>query len=329
MLVGVGMVPKPALVARFRNDLDALSAADQRIGIAVSGGPDSLALLILAAAARPGAVEAASVDHALRPEGKVESEMVAALCRHLGVPHVILTAAWAEKPVTAIQERAREARYGLLAQWISDRGLGALVTAHHADDQVETLVMRLNRGSGVHGLAGMRSTANVPGSAIRLLRPLLGWRRAELEAVCAAAGLSPTADPSNIDERYERVRVRNALDTAEWLDPEAVARTAAHLASADAAIEWAVEQEWDRTVTTGDRRIAYRPSGAPGEIVRRIVARAVTALAHEGAGEPLRGRELDPVIEALVAGRTATLKGVICAGGEKWCFSQAPARNPR
>lgn len=329
MLVGLGMVPEPALVARFRNDLDALSAPNERIGIAVSGGPDSLALLILAAAARPGAIEAASVDHALRHAGKEESEMVAALCQHLGVPHAILTAAWDEPPATAIQERARAARYDLLAQWIVDRGLGALVTAHHADDQAETLVMRLNRGSGVRGLAGMRSTATVPGSAIKLLRPLLGWRRAELEAICTAALLSPTTDPSNVDERYERVRVRKALNEAEWLDPQAVARTAAHLASADEAIEWGVEQEWIRAVTVGDRRIAYRPSGAPDEVVRRIVARAVTTLAREGSGETLRGRELDPVIEALDAGRTATLRGVICAGGDEWRFSQAPARNSR
>lgn len=320
------MVSEPALVARFERDLDALSESGQRVGIAVSGGPDSLALLILAAAARPGAIEAASVDHALRPESGAEPEMVADLCRRLGVPHAILTVAWAEKPVTAIQERARAARYRLLAEWVSDRGLDALATAHHADDQAETLMMRLNRGSGVRGLAGMRPTATVPGSAIPLLRPLLGWRRAELETICAAAGLTPAADPSNDDEQYERVRIRNALGEAEWLDPEAVGRSAGHLASADEAIGWAAEQEWDRAVTAGDGLIAYRPSGAPVEIVRRIVTRAVTALAHEGSGEALRGRDLAPVIAALEAGRTVTLRGVLCAGGKEWRFSKAPAR---
>jgi len=321
------MVPEPTLVARFQSDLDALSAPGQRIGIAVSGGPDSLALLILAAAARPGLVEAASVDHALRPESKAETEMVAGLCRHLGVPHVTLTANWAEKPSTAIQERAREARYGLLADWVAERGLDALVTAHHADDQAETLVMRLNRGAGVRGLAGMRAAATAPGGTIPLLRPLLGWRRAELEAICADAGLTPANDPSNADERYERVRMRTALSDADWLDGEAVARSAAHLAAADEAIEWAVQQEWDRAVTMGKAQFAYAPSGAPAEIVRRIVARAVANLAHEGSGDTLRGRELDPVIESLEAGRTATLRGVRCAGGSEWRFSKAPARN--
>lgn len=320
------MVPEPALVARFGRDLDALSAPSQRVGIAVSGGPDSLALLILAAAARPGAIEAASVDHALRAESRAETEMVANLCRQLGVPHAVLTVAWAEKLVTAIQERARGARYGLLADWVSERGLDALVTAHHADDQAETLVMRLNRGSGVRGLAGMRAKASVPGGAIPLLRPLLGWRRAELKAICVTAGLAPAADPSNADEQYERIRVRKALSEAEWLDPEAVGRSAGHLASADEALEWAAEQEWDRAVTAEDRHIAYRPSGAPAEIVRRTVARAVTALAHEGSGKGLRGRELAPVIAALEAGRTATLRGVLCEGGNEWRFSKAPVR---
>ena len=321
------MVPEPALVARFLSSLDALSAPGQRLGIAVSGGPDSLALLILAAAARPGLIEAASVDHALRPESKAETEMVAGLCRHLGVPHATLTVAWAEKPSTAIQERARAARYGLLADWVSERGLDALATAHHADDQAETLIMRLNRGAGVRGLAGMRPATTVPGSATPLLRPLLGWRRDELEAICAAAGLTPAMDPGNCDERYERVRIRAALRGADWLDGEAVARSAGHLASADEAIEWAVRQEWDRAIVTTSSQVLYSPSEVPAEIVRRIVARAVTGLAHEGSGEALRGRELDPVVEALEAGRTATLRGVICAGGSKWRFSKAAARN--
>src|SRR4249919_3275386 len=293
------MVPEPALVARFQRDLDSLSAPGQRIGIAVSGGADSLALLILAAAARPGMVEAASVDHSLRPESRAEGETVAGLCRSLGIAHAILTVEWADPPVAAVQEKARTARYDLLADWIADRGLAALVTAHHADDQAETLIMRLNRGSGVRGLAGMRPAAQVPGSVMPLLRPLLGWRHAELETICAAVGLAPAADPSNQDERYERVRVRGALEEADWLDPEAVGRSAGYLAAADDAIEWAVQQEWDRAVTADAELIIYVPTGAPGEIARRIVARAVAALAHEGAGEMLRGRTLDTAIEAL------------------------------
>src|SRR5689334_14701970 len=146
------MVPEPAHVERFSRDLNALIAPEERIGIAVSGGPDSLALLLLAAAARRGKVEAATVDHALRPESRGEAEDVAALCRGLGVPHSILTASWRKKPESAIQQRAREARYGLLGDWAKARNLRAILTGHHLDDQAETLIMRLMRGAGVRGL---------------------------------------------------------------------------------------------------------------------------------------------------------------------------------
>src|SRR3982751_2652505 len=144
---------QPEIVQRFSADLDALVAPDARIGVAVSGGPDSLALLLLAAAARPGQIEAATVDHGLRQEARAEGEMVAALCERLAVPHQILTARWDETPKAAIQERARGERYRLLGCWAEERGLAALATAHHADDQAETLLMRLVRGSGVKGLA--------------------------------------------------------------------------------------------------------------------------------------------------------------------------------
>src|SRR3954454_21444448 len=111
---------------RFVRDLDALSAGGARIGIAVSGGPDSLALLLLAAAARPGKIEAATIDHALRPGSRDEAEMVAGICLALGIPHAILTAEWREAPATAIQERARKERYRLLAGWAKDRCLDAV-----------------------------------------------------------------------------------------------------------------------------------------------------------------------------------------------------------
>ncbi|MFL6780767.1 MAG: tRNA lysidine(34) synthetase TilS, partial [Sphingomicrobium sp.] len=158
------MTIDPLLFDRFRADLAQLSKPGERLGIAVSGGPDSLALLVLAAAVRPGEIESATVDHRLRAESRAEAEMAATACATVGVPHAILTADWPEPPVSAIQERAREMRYRLLADWLDARGLSALVTAHHADDQAETIVMRLNRGSGVRGLAGMRPKARVPGS---------------------------------------------------------------------------------------------------------------------------------------------------------------------
>ena len=208
--------------------------------------------------------------------------MVAQVCERLDVRHAILTARWSERPETAIQERARKERYLLLGYWAEERGLDALVTAHHAEDQAETVMMRLARGAGIRGLAGIRPRSVSPGAHVRLVRPLLGWRRSELNQVCIAAGVSPVADPSNKDERFERVRVRRSLAALDWLDAGAVAQSATILADADAALDWAMRGEWDRSVHEKRGSIIYRPSDVPAEIVRRIVARAIRRLATEG-----------------------------------------------
>jgi tRNA(Ile)-lysidine synthase len=318
--------PESAAVERFRRNLDPLTASDAPVGVAVSGGPDSLALLVLAAAARPGLVEAATVDHGFRPEAKDEAAMVAAVCERLGVPHTILAVEWSEKPKTAIQERARTARYRLLGAWAKERGLRAVLTGHHLDDQAETFIMRLARGAGVKGLAAMRRFTPVPGINGALLRPVLGWRRTELEQICADAGLTPAKDPSNEDEQFERVRVRRALGQADWLDPKSVALSAANLAEADAALHWATTVEWNRAVANGGAGITYRLTEAPREIRRRIIRRAVLQLATEGQGAELRGRELDQLLAALVRGRKVTIRGVLCTGGMEWRFTKAPPR---
>jgi len=203
----------------------------------------------------------------------------------------------------------------------------AVATAHHLDDQAETMVMRLNRGAGVRGLSGMRPLASVPGHPdLRLVRPLLGWRQSDLAAVCAAASIKPFADPSNLDTRHERVRIRQGLADAGWLDPEALARSAANLADADDAVEWAAAMEWTRFAKFDEEEIVYRSSNAPTEIVRRIVARAIEELGTEGEPDDLRGRELDRLIIEMEGGRIATLRGVRCQGGPQWRFTRAKPR---
>jgi tRNA(Ile)-lysidine synthase len=318
--------PQAEAIERFRADLDSLVDPQTPVGIAVSGGPDSLALLALAAAARPGLVEAATVDHALRPESRDEAAMVAKSAKTLGVPHRTLTVEWARKPESAIQERARIERYRLLGAWVREQGLHALVTAHHLDDQAETFMMRLARGAGVGGLAGMRRLAPVPGSDLALLRPLLGWRRAELEQICTEFGLTPVDDPSNADEQFERVRVRRGHAGAGWINSRAVANSAQNLAEADGALRWASSRAWERSVTENDEGLVFIPGDMPREIRRRIVLRAITKLATEGGANELRGRELDRVLGALAAGGKATVRGVLCSGGAQWRFAKAPAR---
>jgi tRNA(Ile)-lysidine synthase len=243
-----------ALVARFREALARLWPEGGKLGLAVSGGPDSLAMLLLAEAAISGGFEVATVEHGLRPEAADECAMVARLCTERGIPCEVL-------PVTVasgnLQAEARAARYAALTSWAARRGLSALATAHHADDQAETLLMRLNRGSGVAGLAGVRERGRVPAADLPLVRPLLAFRRAELEQVVRAAGVAAVNDPSNANDRFERVRMRQGLAEAKFLDPAAIAAAADHLSEADEALDWAARIEWEGQVAAGGEEIRY------------------------------------------------------------------------
>lgn len=316
--------PSPDLVLRFRRDLEAVAGPVDWIAVAVSGGPDSLALLLLAHAAFPGQVRAATVDHGLRPESAAEAEAVAGLCAALGVPHHILSTR-VERAGEGLQAAARAARYAALAEWMAAEGLGLLLTAHHCDDQAETLLMRLNRGSGVGGLAGVRASRPVPGSGgkLRLCRPLLGWRRSELEAVVAAAGIEPARDPSNSDEAFDRARLRRRMGEAPWLDAAALARSAALLAEAEAALEWTAGQLFAARTAVGEGGLSLRPQGLPPELLRRLVLRCLRQVAP---GAMPRGDQLVALVARLRAGRVGTLCGVKASGGEAWRFETAPPR---
>ncbi len=296
----------PALTAaaeRFAADWRALWHGSDRVGLAVSGGPDSLALLVMAHQIFAGRFEVATVDHGLRAAAADEAALVAEICARLGIEHRMIRLDLHSG--TGVQERARDARYTALAGWLRERGLSALVTGHHLDDQAETLLMRLNRGAGVRGLAGMRPVATVPGEpALPLLRPLLGWRRAELQSVIDCAGLAACADPSNHDPRFERVRVRTGLAAAGWIDPAALAAAARHLADADAALDWATTVEW-RAIEWADAACTYAPA-AP----RAVRLRAVERIVLELTAKSPRGRDLARWLDALEGGGVATLGGV-------------------
>ena len=290
-----------------------------RLGLAVSGGPDSLALLLLARAALPGRIAVASVDHGLRPAAAAECAGVAQLCAGWNVPHATLRVTVAPGN---LQAGARAARYAALAGWMEQRGLAALATAHHADDQAETLLMRLNRGCGLAGLAGIRARGTVPGTALPLLRPLLAFRRAELEALVRHHGLAPARDPSNADPRFERVRIRTALASGGLVDPLELAAAAGHLAEAEEALDWAARREWAERVSVAEDAIRYRPQ-APRAVMLRIVERAVGTL---GPGAP-RGRGAARLLDLLLAGRGGTLGGVVArVEGEGWVFRLEPPR---
>ena len=253
--------------------------------LAVSGGPDSLALMHLAARWGRGRLHVATVDHGLRPGSASEAHGVAAAAQRLGLPHVILP--WlGPKPQTRIQERAREARYALLAAHAQAIGARHVLTAHHADDQAETVLFRLGRGSGLAGLAGMRrETALAPGLA--LVRPLLGRTKTDLIAVCAAAGQAFVDDPSNNDAAYARGRLRAQAPTAArlGLDQTVLTRLAARMARADEALEAEAERCLGLLAVThhaGGFAAPLAPlAGAKLEILIRVLRLAVASVAPE------------------------------------------------
>lgn len=310
--------PIAGAAARFTADLAALTGGDAGhgvLGIAVSGGPDSLALLLLAEAACPGRVRAATVDHGLRPEAAAEAEMVAEICAAREISHTILRPA---EPITgSLQAAARAARYALLERWCDAAGADWLLTAHHADDQAETLLMRLNRGSGVAGLSGIRARRG------RIVRPLLGWRRAELADIVAAAGLNPVDDPANRDHRFDRARLRAAMAGADWLDRERLARSAQLIGEAEDALGWMTDQLANARIRVEGEGMTIDPTGLPAEIRRRLLIGAIARL--DPAAAP-RGTETDGLIARLSAGKKATIGALMLTGGDRWHLGPAPQR---
>ncbi|MFC5081955.1 tRNA lysidine(34) synthetase TilS [Microvirga arabica] len=216
---------------------------------AVSGGPDSMALMQSlarwASLGRRPPIHVATVDHGLRPEAADEAAFVAREAALLSLPH--RTLAWSgQKPVSGIQEAAREARYRLLVEHAREAAASHLVTAHTLDDQAETVMMRLSRGSGLSGLAGMRRGTDRQG--IRHVRPFLGLPKSHLLDHCRQQGWRFVSDPSNADERYARVRWRRLMPllAAEGLTAERLARLAERAAQADEALDIKAWEAFDR-----------------------------------------------------------------------------------
>lgn len=222
------------------NGLFETLAFHDHVALAVSGGSDSVALMWLAARwakAFPHApkISVLTVDHGLRPEAAAEGATVARWAEGLGLKAHILR--WTgEKPKSGLQAKAREMRYGLMRGWCARHGASLIVTAHTLEDQAETFLMRLARGSGIRGLSGMRADER---GAVLLERPLLQVSRAALRATLQAAGHPWIDDPSNEDDRFERVRLRKAAPMLRelGLSPEAVARSAARLERALAPLD--------------------------------------------------------------------------------------------
>lgn len=327
------MIPgDPMLGERLSRDMVAALGRpiDERdkIAIAVSGGPDSMALLALAGATWPGQVIAATVDHGLRAEAAVEAQMVADFCRTFSpgrggaLPHATLRPA-TPLGTTNVQASARAVRYALLTAWAAGQGATLLATAHHADDQAETFLMRAARGSGLAGLAAIRPCQSLD-HGIALVRPVLGWRRAELRAFVEEAVLPFVDDPSNTDDHYDRTRFRALLAGAPWLDPAMIARSAVYLAEADRdvrAVEtWLLET---RAVTAPAGDYAIDVSGCPREVRRRLVRAGIARI----SGASRTPANVEALLDALEASKAATQAEVMVQPrGSIWHFRAAPPR---
>jgi tRNA(Ile)-lysidine synthase len=266
--------------------------------LAVSGGPDSMALLWLAARWRKNRktrLIAVTVDHGLRKEARREAAAVGRIAKTLAVPHRIVR--WTgRKPRTGIQQAARQARYALLAAAAKRAGATHILTAHTRDDQAETVLMRMARGSGIAGLGGMMRATRL--DDLTLVRPLLDVPKARLIATCKAAKLGYAEDPSNIDPKFTRARLRPLLAAlaGEGLDASRFTTLARRLRRVDAALEAMVSifARWP------DRGAIVVPAadfaGLPAEIALRVLGRAVAQRGDEG---PVELGKLEALFEAM------------------------------
>jgi tRNA(Ile)-lysidine synthase len=336
--------------AEAKTLFDPLAQAASLI-LAVSGGPDSTALLLLAArwrsARRQGPkLLAVTVDHGLRREAASEARAVKRLARSLGVPHRTLR--WhGRKPVTGLQEAARAARYRLLAAAARKAKARHVLTAHTLDDQAETVLIRMSRASGLTGLGAMAAVSQLPGGAtsgkaIMLVRPLLELPKARLIATLEQAGIGFAEDPSNRDPRFTRARLRGMMPALaqEGLDARALALLARRLRRAEAAIDAAVgvaavELSQGPWPDRGPIRLdAEKFAHLPAEVALRVLGRAV---AHAGDEGPVELRKLESLYEALSAasssgrGETVWLRRTLAGAlvtltGTGLAVERAPAR---
>jgi tRNA(Ile)-lysidine synthase len=299
-------------------------APETRLAIAVSGGPDSLGLLALAHAALPGRVTALTVDHGLRAGSAAEAAQVASLCAAAGIPHHVLS--WpGPHPRANLQAAARAARYALMADWCQRHDVPVLLTAHHAEDQAETLLMRLARGSGLAGLSGIRAARPLaPG--VMLVRPLLTTPRTALADAARAAGWTAIDDPSNRHPRHDRTHVRALLAREPGLLPASMlATSAACLAEAEAALDWATDRAFESRVTQHANGLGLDLAGLPQALQHRLLVRAFAQLGAAPRGSAV-ARLLARGGGTLAGLRLRAGAGLRLRAGPPWTLTPAPPR---
>ncbi len=276
------------------------------LAVACSGGPDSLALAILAAEAFPGRVHGLIVDHGLRAESAAEAAQTQGWLTALGIPSEILV--WTgDKPASGIQAAAREARYRLLLQGCDRINTGYLLLAHHQDDQAETFLMALGRGAGLNGLAGMATTRNQKG--MTYVRPFLAIPKSRLVATLTARGQRWIEDPSNENDRFDRVRLRKQMAAlAEaGLTPDLLAAAAVRLADARDLMQDMRHELWrqarvQRGLSARIPRDAMRPMLSSIPAQRLILVPLLADMINAVSGAAPRFEELYRIIVWVAEG---------------------------
>lgn len=301
-------VPSADPAFRIHAALDRLAGDIPALGIAVSGGGDSVALMHMAAEWGQGrTLMVATVDHGLRPESAAEARQVSRAARALDLPHATLV--WQRGTETGnLMANARDARLRLLAGWARRNRLSAVLLGHTADDQAETLLMRLARGSGIDGLASMAEWRDRFG--VRWLRPMLGAGREDLRDWLTARGIGWADDPSNENEDFDRIRIRKAIG-AMGLDIAALARAANHIGEArDALSHYAAHAARDAVAHNGSLILTRRAYlDAPPEIRRRLIVAACRWIT--GADYPPRRTTVLHALNAIATGHRVTLDGAL------------------
>ncbi|MEI6797788.1 MAG: tRNA lysidine(34) synthetase TilS [Pseudomonadota bacterium] len=313
------------LPARFLASL----GPSEALGLAVSGGGDSIAMLHLAVACglRPAIV---TVNHGLRAEAAAEAEQVGVVASALGLSHTtLLWQGWDHSG--NLQDEARKARRRLIAAWAVQNNIATVALGHTQNDIAETLVMRLQRGAGVDGLAAM--AAHWPEGGILWQRPLLGFTRSELRQWLQAQGKTWVEDPSNDNPRFDRVRARKAMAVLQPLGvtPARLAQVAAHLAEARTALD-ALADDWAvQTLREDCGTVTIAPAlwSAPAETQRRVLQRVLLWIAP--AEYAPRGSQLGQLLARLSCGQAATLAGVrfLQGRGGLRALREAKAAAPR
>jgi tRNA(Ile)-lysidine synthase len=330
--------------------------------LAVSGGPDSTALMVLAARwrkrhRRAPKLVAVTVDHGLRPEARREAAAVKRLAARLGVAHRTLR--WTGvKPTTGLQQKARDARYRLIATAAGRARATCVLTAHTIDDQAETVLIRMTRASGLTGLTGMarvrplflpapRTRARAPprhpepAASVFLIRPFLEVPKSRLVATLRAAEIPCADDPSNRDPRFTRARLRTLMPALarEGLDAHRLALLARRIRRAEAAIEIAVAaaasalsaEPWSARGPIAFEADSF--AGLPAEMALRLLGRAIMRVGDEG---PVQLGKLESLADALAAALAASVRfrrtlagAVVTLGRDRLTIERAPARRNR